>query len=76
MTRRFNPLAIPKTLQTALPFASKPKQDAKQGRKPLAARRAVVAELEERKAATFMQQLHTMHNNRMKKRNITDPSGV
>jgi hypothetical protein len=129
VTRRFNPLSIPKALQAALPFASKPKQDVKQKRKsaraphpppqpwrgdggrvpsrvitaatrvPLAARplcacptpapvlmcsrvgglfvvgaaglqarRAVVAEPEERKASTLMQQLHTMHNNRQKKR--------
>ena len=27
VTRRFNPLSIPKALQAALPFASKPKQD-------------------------------------------------
>jgi len=68
-TRRFNPLMIPKALQAALPFASKPKQDVKKGKaKGLAAKRAIVAEPEERVAATFMQQLHTMHNNRLKKR--------
>ena len=31
-------------------------------------KRAVVAEPEERKQSTFMQQLHTMHSNRLKKR--------
>jgi len=68
-TRRFHPLVVPKALQAALPFASKPKQDVKKGKaKGLAAKRAVVAEPEERAAATFMQQLHTMHNNRVKKR--------
>ena len=68
VTRRFHPLAIPKALQAALPFASKPKQDVKQKRKSLAAKRAVVAEPEERKAATLMQQLHTMHNVKKRKR--------
>ena len=68
VTRRFNPLVVPKPLQAALPFASKPKLDQKQKRKSLEARRAVVAEPEERKAATLMQQLHTMHNNRKRKR--------
>ena len=68
VTRRFNPLVIPKPLQAALPFASKPKLDQKQKRKSLDARRAVVAEPEERKASTLMQQLHTMHNNRKRKR--------
>ena len=69
VTRRFNPLNIPKALQAALPFASKPKQDQpKAGRKGYLAKRAVVAEPEERKAQTLMQQLHTMHNNRVRKR--------
>jgi hypothetical protein len=32
-TRRFNPLVIPKALQAALPFKSKPKQDAPHGKR-------------------------------------------
>ena len=32
-TRRFNPLIIPKALQAALPFKSKPKQDAPHGKR-------------------------------------------
>ena len=67
-TRRFNALTVPKALQAALPFKSKPKLDQKQARKSLQARRAVVAEPEERRANTFMQQLHTMHNERERKR--------
>ncbi len=67
-TRRFNPLSIPAALQAALPFASKPKQDEKKKKKGYLAKRAVVAEPEERQANTIMQQLHTMHNNRKRKR--------
>jgi len=69
VTRRFNPLQIPKALQAALPFASKPKQDVKKGKgKSLAQRRPTISEPEERKTASFMQQLHTMAANRSKKR--------
>ena len=37
VTRRFNPLHIPKDLQAALPFKSKPKQDKKRTKKSLQA---------------------------------------
>ena len=67
-TRRFNPLTIPKALQSALPFKSKPKLDEKQKRKTYVQKRVVVAEPEERKANTLMQQLTTMHNQRKRKR--------
>lgn len=77
-TRRFNALSVPKTLQAALPFKSKPKLtigkkgiDGKgKGKvgKTYLAKRAVVAEPEERRASTLMQQLHTMHNQREVKR--------
>jgi ribosome biogenesis protein BMS1 len=73
VTRRFNKLAVPKALQAALPFKSKPKQDVKLAKKKVKksshrAVRAVVAEPEERAAGTFMQQLHTMYNERERKR--------
>ena len=71
VTRRFNPLSIPKALQSALPFASRPKQDiarSSKSKKGYLSKRTVVAEAHERKASTFMQQLHTMHNTRVKKR--------
>lgn len=60
--RRFNPLKIPASLQAALPYKSKPKLTKKQSRKSYEAKRAVVAEPEERKVGTFMQQLRTLRN--------------
>lgn len=71
--RRFNKLAVPKALQAALPYKSKPKLDAPSAaKKPrkgsLKALRAVVAEPEERAAAKLMQQVHTMYNERERKR--------
>lgn len=64
----FNPLKIPKALQAALPFATKPKLEAKRKRKTLEARRAVVMESGERKAATLLQQLNAIRNQKAKKR--------
>ena len=69
-TRRFNKLAVPKALQEALPFKSKPKQDMKRKSPSLETRRAVVAEPEERRASKLMQQLNTMHNERLRKRKL------
>ena len=60
--RKFNPLVIPKSLQAALPFASKPK-DIPSRRKPLLEnRRAVVMEPYERKVHTLVQQLRLIKN--------------
>lgn len=53
-TRRFNKLVVPKALQAALPFKSKPKQDAKGAANKL--KRPVVREPEERRVAKLMQQ--------------------
>ena len=61
--RKFNPLHIPKSLQAALPFSSKPKQQ--KGRGAHAPpdywdKRAVIMEPEERKMHTLLQQVSTM----------------
>merc|ERR1711939_836158 len=69
--RRFNKLHVPKALQAALPFKTKPKEDQKKTsgkRKSFAQKRAVVLEPHEKKEATMMQQLHTMHAERERKR--------
>ncbi|XP_010673096.1 uncharacterized protein LOC104889551 isoform X2 [Beta vulgaris subsp. vulgaris] len=66
-TRKFNPLVIPKSLQEALPFSSKPK-DIPKGRRPLEARRAVVAEPHERKTQKLLQHLQLIRHNKEKKR--------
>ncbi|KAL6757413.1 hypothetical protein V8C86DRAFT_1690558 [Haematococcus lacustris] len=69
--RQFNPLKIPKTLQAALPFKTKPKvmvARPKNGRKTLDQKRAVVLEPGERKAVTLLQQLQTIRNEKAAKR--------
>ncbi|GFP82885.1 ribosome biogenesis protein bms1 homolog [Phtheirospermum japonicum] len=47
--RKFNPLVIPKSLQAALPFVSKPKDTPSRGRPLLENKRAVVMEPHQRK---------------------------
>ncbi|XP_061088772.1 ribosome biogenesis protein BMS1 homolog [Conger conger] len=60
--RHFNPLHIPKQLQKALPFKSKPKQDQPKGRTPRDLRRpAVIREPHERKVASLLAALSTVH---------------
>ncbi|KAK9820869.1 hypothetical protein WJX81_007795 [Elliptochloris bilobata] len=66
--RRFNPLKIPTALQAALPFKSKPKQEAPRKRKSLEARRAVVLEPGERRAVSLVAQLNALRNARADKR--------
>ncbi|GFR44502.1 hypothetical protein Agub_g5766, partial [Astrephomene gubernaculifera] len=66
--RRFNPLKVPKALQAALPFKSKPKLEPKGKRKTLEQKRAVVMEKDEKKAATLLQQLNAIRNEKARKR--------
>jgi ribosome biogenesis protein BMS1 len=66
--KQFNPLKVPKALQAALPFKSKPKTEAKRRRETLETRRAVVLEPGERKAYTLVQQLNAIRNLKAKKR--------
>ncbi|CAM0136481.1 unnamed protein product [Umbelopsis sp. WA50703] len=68
--RRFNPLKISKTLQSELPFASKPKVLKKQKQQSYLEKRAVVLEPEEKKIYTLMQQIHTLKNEKNRKRKI------
>ncbi|KAK9132178.1 hypothetical protein Scep_011706 [Stephania cephalantha] len=70
--RKFNPLVIPKSLQAALPFASKPKDRPAQKRPPLEQRRAVVREPHERKVHALVQHLQLIRNEKMKKRKIKE----
>ncbi|KAJ8365158.1 hypothetical protein SKAU_G00139890 [Synaphobranchus kaupii] len=66
--RHFNPLHIPKQLQKALPFKSKPKQDQPKGRTPRDLQRpAVIREPHERKVASLLAALSTVHYDRRKK---------
>ena len=68
--RHFNPLVVPKRLQAALPYKSKPKLEAprKGGRKTLEQKRAVVLDPMEKKAYTLLQQLNTVRNEKALKR--------
>lgn len=64
--RKFNVLRIPKKLEEALPFASKPKNETKRTRKGYVASRAVVMDSAEKKKYTFLQALNTIRNEKVK----------
>ncbi|KAM8729636.1 ribosome biogenesis protein BMS1 homolog isoform 1-T4 [Acanthopagrus schlegelii] len=66
--RRFNPLHIPKELQKALPFKSKPKQQQPKGKMPRdLLRPTVIREPHEKKVAALLHALTTVHHNKRKK---------
>lgn len=59
--RRFKKLRVPRKLEEALPYATKPKDDKKKNKKGyLANRKAVVLDADERKKVTFLQALNTI----------------
>ncbi|KAJ4967649.1 hypothetical protein NE237_014350 [Protea cynaroides] len=70
--RKFNPVVIPKSLQAALPFASKPKDKPSRKRPLLESRRAVVMEPHERKIHALVQHLQLIRNEKMKKRKLKE----
>jgi len=70
--RKFNPLVIPKSLQGALPFASKPKDIPSRRRPLLESRRAVVMEPHERQIHALVQQLHLIRHEKLKKQKLKD----
>ncbi|XP_059653431.1 uncharacterized protein LOC132300403 [Cornus florida] len=70
--RKFNPLVIPKSLQAALPFASKPKDIPSHRRPLLDDRRAVVMEPHERKVHALVQHLQLIRNEKIKKRKLKE----
>ncbi|KAF3451015.1 hypothetical protein FNV43_RR07104 [Rhamnella rubrinervis] len=70
--KKFNPVVIPKSLQAALPFASKPK-DMPSRKKPLLEnRRAVVMEPHERKVHALVQHLRLIRHEKTKKRKMKE----
>ena len=71
-TRRFYPLKLPKSLEAALPVASKPKLQKKKANKGYASKRAVIMEAPERRAHTMMQQIFTMKKAKDAKRKVKD----
>lgn len=64
----FNPLKVPRSLQAALPFKTKPKIEKARKRSTLEQKRAVVLEPHEKKAYTLVQQLNAIRNQKAKKR--------
>jgi len=70
--RRFNPLRVPKKLQSALPFASKPKQSSAKGGVGYAQKRAVVLERHEKEALSAMQRVNTVRRARENKAKASD----
>jgi len=62
---------VPRNLQAALPFKSKPKNQSKQKDKTYEQKRAVVLEKEQKAAVTLMQQLNTIRAAKAKKRTET-----
>lgn len=63
--RKFNPLVIPKSLQAALPFASKPKVTPSRRQPLLQNRRAVVMEPHERRVNALVQHLRLIKNEKV-----------
>ncbi|EIN12353.1 GTP binding protein [Punctularia strigosozonata HHB-11173 SS5] len=66
--RRFNTLKVPKKLQAALPYASKPKIQKPQGKQTYLQKRAVVLEPEEKKAIALLQQVRALRKDQVARR--------
>lgn len=67
-TRRFNTLKVPRKLQAALPFASKPKIQKPQTNKTYMQKRAVVLEADDKKAVSILQQIQAINKAKVTKR--------
>lgn len=66
--RKFNPLRIPKSIQAALPYASKPVVTAPQRRATYLQKRAVVMDDDEREAVSLLQQMQAVQHAKQAKR--------
>ncbi|KAI0770463.1 DUF663-domain-containing protein [Fomes fomentarius] len=66
--RRFNPLRVPKKLQAALPYVSKPKLMKAQNRATYMQKRAVVMEPEEKRAVALLQQVRALRKDQVARR--------
>jgi ribosome biogenesis protein BMS1 len=67
-SRRFNPLKVPRKLQSALPFASKPKVMKPQSKQTYMQKRAVILEPEEKRAITMLQQIRALRKDQVIRR--------
>ena len=69
LKRKFNSLQIPKALEKALPFASKPKLYSETKKTPyLAQRTAMIMDKKEKQVNTLLQQVATIQNDQKEKR--------
>lgn len=66
--RKFNTLKVPRKLQAALPYASKPKIQKPQSKPTYMQKRAVVLSEEERKAIGLLQQVQAIQKAKVAKR--------
>lgn len=66
--RRFNPLIVPKKLQSSLPYTSKPKLMLAQRGQTYLQKRAVVMEPEEQRAAALLQQMRALRKDQVIRR--------
>ena len=66
--RRFNTLKVPRKLQAALPYASKPKLMNPQSKQTYLQKRAVVMEPEEKKAVALLQQIRALRKDQVARR--------
>ena len=73
--RRFNTLKVPKKLQAALPYASKPKIMKPQHRQTYLEKRAVVMEPEEKRAVALLQQARALRRDQVQRRKAKQGDG-
>lgn len=66
--RKFNPLRVPKALQAALPFSSKPHMTKAQRKPTYLQKRAVVMEKDERDTVALLQQMQAVQKAKQQKR--------
>ncbi|WFD01590.1 Glycoside hydrolase 2 (Mannanase, beta-galactosidase) [Malassezia obtusa] len=66
--RKFNPLRVPKALQAALPYSSKPHTTKAQRKPTYLQKRAVVMEKGERDTVALLQQMQAVQHAKMQKR--------
>ncbi|KAI0304537.1 GTP binding protein [Multifurca ochricompacta] len=74
--RRFNALKVPRKLQAALPYASKPKLMKPQKKATYLQKRAVLLEPEEKKALVVMQQMHALRKDAIMRRREKKQEGA
>merc|ERR1712113_284067 len=62
--RKFNPLRIPKALEAALPYKTKPKDQAPKKKNKLRKKAAIVSTEKERKVNDLLHKLYTVRNDK------------